>query len=981
MTQQEIESMVVRLMGDAGHYQKVLDDAVRSTSEAVKQFEENAKEADAQRKLLEAAAKAESAAVADAARIAASVRTPIESYKTALQNLDSHVAAGRLSQEDYERAVNKLGQTLPQVQQSNKAAAEAQNYLNQQMIRGQQITRSLETSTQSYEREVAELNTLLKVGAIDQQTFNRALEQTKNRLLPNIDGVQQLGSSLTHTGAVLTGVGAAIGGVFGGTAVKGMFSAGQFEQTNIAFETMIGSVEETQNTLADLTEFAALTPFEMPEIEQAARGLIQFGERGDELMETLNLLGNAAAGTSTDFGMISLIFNQIRGVGKLLTQDFRQLSTRGVLSLQDIADHFKVTTNAAQEMLSKGEISFDDVKDIFRNLSAEGGRFANLMERQSTSFLGLKSTLSDAINIMVRGIGQEMLPIAKAWTSGLIEIVNWISKMSGGTKTAIAVVLGLGSAFGVTITAIGTTGIVIGQLISGYGSLMTVIRAVTASQMALNVAWGGAFVGAAAIAIYAGYKLGEDIAYISEETRKAANMASSLRKEFEELSKVDFEGVGVDATQEFMDKTAESIKKLEAQNKELQNTQSWWNFYQRNADTIGTNNVALDGLNKRLNDASKHLQKMKEEAAIESGAVVDPKLIESVEEFTQKLKAQADTVGMESDAAKLALFERQGVPKSYLDAAAAALKMKDAAEQVWKGQEEERKALQKLKDDLAGFENTLKEQIATFGMTSREVELYKLQQRGLGEEVLGPVTALSEQMDALERTNKAMDKGRQMIEQFLTPEEKFLKTTKELAQLKDIGAFKDSPETFTRAMKAAEEELLKAQENGNVEVEFEVKGLDVIRAGTQEYQKLVNDTLKFLDRQNKPVNLPLIPEQPQEAEDAFRKKQREAEEFYKANPMASASDFEKIEDALAGTHIAPGIKGAGGDGASLAVGDSQVFEYGPDGVVPVDKPVSVRAGMGSPESLQDLMKRVAEATEAQAKRDVIEVKPLGLRST
>ncbi len=198
-----------------------------------------------------------------------------------------------------------------------------------------------------------------------------------------------------------------------GTMIKVLMSAGKFEQTTIAFETMIGSVEETKKTLAELTEFAALTPFEMPEIESAARGLIMFGERGDDLMDTLNLLGNAASGTSTPFGFLALVFNQIRGVGKLLTQDFRQLSTRGILSLQDIADHFDVTTAAAQRMLSAGKISFEDVKSIFRGLSAEGGRFANLMERQSRSMLGLWSTLKDAMGITARTLGQTLLPAAK----------------------------------------------------------------------------------------------------------------------------------------------------------------------------------------------------------------------------------------------------------------------------------------------------------------------------------------------------------------------------------------------------------------------------------------------------------------------------------------------------------------------------------------------------------------------------------------
>jgi len=249
----------------------------------------------------------------------------------------------------------------------------------------------------------------------------------KSKLASDLKGVQkETESAMTSIGS---GVGARMTAMIGGLAagfgvLKSMNLAGQFEQTTIAFETMIGSAEETKKTLADLSEFAALTPFEMPEILQAARGLIQFGELGDEMMETLEMLGNAAAGTSIPFGFLALVFNQVRGVGKLLTQDFRQLSIRGILSLQDIADHFDVTREAAQKMISTGKISFEDVRAIFKGLSEEGGRFHNLMERQSRSLLGKWSTLKDTLNIISRTLGEVLAPVAKDFLTGVITIAE-----------------------------------------------------------------------------------------------------------------------------------------------------------------------------------------------------------------------------------------------------------------------------------------------------------------------------------------------------------------------------------------------------------------------------------------------------------------------------------------------------------------------------------------------------------------------------
>lgn len=265
---------------------------------------------------------------------------------------------------------------------------------------------------------------------------------------------EEVTSTLKEISAAATAVLGAFSAAAGSFLRSGLFEAGRFEQTTIAFETMLGSAEETSKLLADLTEFAAKTPFEMPGILQAARGLVQFGERGDDLMETLKILGNASAGTSTDFGLLALIFNQIRGVGKLLTQDFRQLSTRGVLSLQDIADHFDVTTAEAQKMLSAGKVGFEDVREILKGLTEEGGRFFNLMERQSRSLLGLISTLKDAWGIMSRVLATSVLPVAKKVVTVFITFVEQIQSFVEESDGMVGAALGGATAFSSLGTAI-----------------------------------------------------------------------------------------------------------------------------------------------------------------------------------------------------------------------------------------------------------------------------------------------------------------------------------------------------------------------------------------------------------------------------------------------------------------------------------------------------------------------------------------------
>ena len=326
---------------------------------------------------------------------------------------------------------------------------------------------------------------MIQLSVRDVQNFTKITERETKRVSDFFrNGMDQMGAAAMKFGGALTAVGATFTAAFGLIVNKGLNAAGAFEQTNVAFTTMLGSAETAKTMLADLTEFAALTPFEMPEIEQAARGLVMFGERGDELMETMKILGNAASGTSSNFGEIALIFNQIRGVGKLLTQDFRQLSTRGVLSLQDIAKHFGVTTEEAQNMLSGGKIKFNDVRNILKGLSEEGGRFANMMEKQSKTFNGLKSTLSDAVNITIREFGQVFLPLASKVVEKLIQFTEVIRNLSPGLKQAIAILVGVGAVLGTVATLIG------GVMVSFGGFVTFILPGLMAAGAAVATVFG-----------------------------------------------------------------------------------------------------------------------------------------------------------------------------------------------------------------------------------------------------------------------------------------------------------------------------------------------------------------------------------------------------------------------------------------------------------------------------------------------------------
>lgn len=235
----------------------------------------------------------------------------------------------------------------------------------------------------------------------------KAIDDFSSTFTKAESGLNLLASSAKIGAGIIAGVGVALAGV-GVSSVK---AAGDFEQTQIAFTTMLGSAEEAQSMLKELADFARKTPFTLTGIEEQSKKLLAYGIDSQNLMGDIKSLGDIAAGVGTDkLPQLTLAFGQVSAAGKLRGQEIRQFTEAGVPILQALADTMGKTTAEIQDMTSKGEIGFEDVRKAMYSLSGEGGRFENLMVKQSETMQGKFSNLQDTIQLMARDIGAALLP-------------------------------------------------------------------------------------------------------------------------------------------------------------------------------------------------------------------------------------------------------------------------------------------------------------------------------------------------------------------------------------------------------------------------------------------------------------------------------------------------------------------------------------------------------------------------------------------
>lgn len=235
--------------------------------------------------------------------------------------------------------------------------------------------------------------------------------------------------------ALKAGIGGALAGgvatVAGG--VKAINAAADFEQTKVAFTTLIGDAAKAEETLTRLRKLGAETPFEFPELADAGRKLIAFGEGADTVPETLRRIGDISTGIQAPVNEIAELYGKARVQGRLFAEDINHLTGRGIPIIQELAKQFGVSDSQVKELVESGQVGFPAIEQAFVSLTSEGGKFQGMMAAQSKTTTGLFSTLKDAINETFLVLGK---PINDAIRPLIAEAIGLVQKLAPMAKRA-----------------------------------------------------------------------------------------------------------------------------------------------------------------------------------------------------------------------------------------------------------------------------------------------------------------------------------------------------------------------------------------------------------------------------------------------------------------------------------------------------------------------------------------------------------------
>lgn len=192
--------------------------------------------------------------------------------------------------------------------------------------------------------------------------------------------------------------------------LQSISKAMDIETATMQFEVFLKSAKAAEDVVASIKKTSATTPFEFPGLADAAKALIAAEVPQTDLISTLRMLGDIAAGTGADLSELAKIYGQVKTKGILQTERFNQFLDRSINLTKALA---KVTGTAEEEigdLMSSGEVSFTDFNKAMQSLVTSGGTFENMMIKLSSTTEGKMSTMKDSYSEMQKAFGKPLLP-------------------------------------------------------------------------------------------------------------------------------------------------------------------------------------------------------------------------------------------------------------------------------------------------------------------------------------------------------------------------------------------------------------------------------------------------------------------------------------------------------------------------------------------------------------------------------------------
>ena len=322
-----------------------------------------------------------------------------------------------------------------------------------------------------------------------------------------------LGAAGGKIGSLAKSVGPAAAGLAGLAGAGATINAGfgkltSIEDTTASLGIILDDAAAASDLMAQLQEDNLTTPYMFDAYAAAGKTLAAFGADLEGIPDQVRALGEAAAasgGGQAVFDSMARASGQAMATGKMSLDTINQLAVGGVQGLQILANHFGVSTDEMQKMISAGLVPAQEGMDILTKGILEGsdgiagatGAMSGVMQEMSETTSGSMTNLLAAFtNLAAAGI-EPLVPtiqnIADSLTDFAYTVIDLINgDLPGWLSTTLDIARPLGVTLGVLATGLAAVAlqqkiVAAGGLIKWLQTFGAVTKANTAIQAAFNV--------------------------------------------------------------------------------------------------------------------------------------------------------------------------------------------------------------------------------------------------------------------------------------------------------------------------------------------------------------------------------------------------------------------------------------------------------------------------------------------------------------
>ena len=295
-------------------------------------------------------------------------------------------------------------------------------------------------------RSIQEANASLKAYKETATQAEKSVEANARAARDLASAFRQANDAASKTSAIMSDMKSLLlqGGIVYGAqqfANSIIQTGGEIAQQHIALRNIIGDARKADELFAQTQKLALESPFKFGELNRDVKQLAAFGVEADSLYDTTKRLADVASGLGVSFERLGLAYGQVKSRSWLDGKELRQFAYAGLPLLQKLTDLYNetgkngknnYTTKDIRDMITKREVSFDDVDTVIKKLTDEGGQFYNMQYVLSDTLLGRWNKLIDAWDIMLGKFADGKSAVGSFFMSainGAVTLVQSIDKL------------------------------------------------------------------------------------------------------------------------------------------------------------------------------------------------------------------------------------------------------------------------------------------------------------------------------------------------------------------------------------------------------------------------------------------------------------------------------------------------------------------------------------------------------------------------